>query len=63
MRLLTNLLELNIERCWKIEDWRGLCELVSLQKLNVSGIEITELRDLRKLKQLQFLVVSVCDEL
>lgn len=37
MRLLINLQDLNLQWCELIKDWTGLCDLVSLKKLNVSN--------------------------
>ncbi|KAG0562529.1 hypothetical protein KC19_9G153600 [Ceratodon purpureus] len=64
MSSLTNLQNLNLRACWEIEDLTGLCELLSLQLLNVGLTGISELpHDLRKLKHLRVLDVSYCKKL
>lgn len=57
---LTNLQTLSLRHCHEFDDLSGVCELVALWELDCSCTAISELPDLRNLRQLEVLYVKNC---
>lgn len=59
IRHFPNLVELNLEEdCYLGNNYKPICEIISLTKLNLSGMDITLLKPLKRLLSLQELNLS-----